>query len=208
VIAGIWAVGAFAGAVMIGLSAIAKYGSNDLVATLGLSDVEQIMPYMVQTAFPAWIAGILISGAIAAMMSTADSQLVICTSAVSEDIYHKLLDKKADQSTLLTISRIVTLVIGVIAFILAYTAEQLVYWMVLFAWAGLGSSFGPPLLLSLWWKKTTRAGVIAGMVVGTVVVIVWYFVPVLKANLYEMIPGFFSSLLTVIVVSLATYREP
>jgi Na+/proline symporter len=208
VIAGIWAVGAFAGAVMIGLSAIAKYGSNDLVATLGLSDVEQIMPYMVQTAFPDWIAGILISGAIAAMMSTADSQLVICTSAVSEDIYHKLLDKKADQSTLLTISRIVTLVIGVIAFILAYTAEQLVYWMVLFAWAGLGSSFGPPLLLSLWWKKTTRAGVIAGMVVGTVVVIVWYFVPVLKANLYEMIPGFFSSLLTVIVVSLATYREP
>ncbi|MFH2054995.1 MAG: sodium/proline symporter [bacterium] len=204
VIAGVWAILAFTGAVLIGLTAIAKFGGNDLSASLGITDQEQIMPYMVKMFFPPWTAGILISGAIAAMMSTADSQLVICTSAISEDIYHQLVNRKASQKTLLTLSRLTTLAIGIVAFILAYQAEQLVYWMVLFAWAGLGSAFGPPLLLSLWWKKTTRAGAAAGMVVGTVVVIIWYFVPVLKNNLYEMIPGFFASLLTVVVVSLLT----
>lgn len=206
-IAGVWALLAFTGAVLIGLTAIARFGSSDLVATLGLTDVEQIMPYMVKMYFPAWIAGILISGAIAAMMSTADSQLILCTSAVSEDIYHQLINKNAPQGRLLAISRIATFVIGVIALLLAYSAEQLVYWMVLFAWAGLGSAFGPPLLLSLWWKRTTKPGVVAGMVTGTVVVIVWYFVPALKGSLYEMIPGFFSSLLAVMVVSLLTGKS-
>jgi len=202
VIAGIWATGAFLGAVMIGLAAIAKFGSNDLIATLGLSDAEQIMPYMVQMFFPAWMAGILISGAIAAMMSTADSQLIVSTSAVSEDIYHQLINKNANQKKLLLISRVTTLLIGSVALLLALTAEQLVYWMVLFAWAGLGSAFGPPLLLSLWWKKVSKAGVVSGMIVGTVVVVVWYYVPVLKDNLYEIIPGFFASLITTVLVSL------
>lgn len=206
VIAGIWAALAFTGAVMVGLTAIAKFGSTE-IAAIGISDVEQIMPHMVKMFFPAWVAGILISGAIAAMMSTADSQLVICTSAISEDIYHKLVNHEASQRTLLLLSRLTTLAIGVVAFLLAYQAEQLVYWMVLFAWAGLGSAFGPPLLLSLWWKKTTKAGVAAGMIVGTMVVIVWYFVPVLKNNLYEMVPGFFASLLTVVTVSLLTHKR-
>jgi sodium/proline symporter len=202
-IAGVWATLAFAGAVLVGLTAIAKFGGSDLAA-LGLDNQEQIMPYMVNMLFPAWIAGILISGAIAAMMSTADSQLVICASAIAEDIYHKSVNRQASQKRLLALSRIATLVIGVVAFILASQAQQLVYWMVLFAWAGLGSAFGPPLLLSLWWKKTTKAGIAAGMLVGTAVVIVWYFVPVLKDNLYEMVPGFFASLLTVVSVSLLT----
>jgi Na+/proline symporter len=203
-IAGVWALLAFTGAVLIGLAAIAKFGDTDLVTSLGLSDQEQIMPYMVKMFFPAWLAGIMISGAIAAMMSTADSQLVICTSAVSEDIYHQLINKDAAQGRLLVISRVTTLIIGIIALILAHSAERLVYWMVLFAWAGLGSAFGPPLLLSLWWKGTTRAGVIAGMVVGTAVVIAWSYIPVLKQNLYEIIPGFFLSLIAVVVVSLLT----
>ncbi len=204
VIAGLWAVCGFFGATLIGLAAIAYFKGTILLGPLGLTDAEQVMPYLVERFFPAWLAGILISGAIAAMMSTADSQLVVSTSAVSEDIYHQLINKHADQRTLLLISRVTTLVIGIVAFILALSAKQLVYWMVLFAWAGLGSAFGPPLLLSLWWKKTTKAGVAAGMVTGTVVVIVWYFVPVLKSSLYEIIPGFFASLLAVIVVSLLT----
>lgn len=207
-IAGTWAILAFSGAVMIGLAAIAKFGTTDVVATLGLADQEQIMPYLVKAFFPAWLAGILISGAIAAMMSTADSQLVICTSAISEDIYRQLMNKTAPQGRLLAISRITTLVIGIVALILAYSAEQLVYWMVLFAWAGLGSAFGPPLLLSLWWKRTTKVGAAAGMLVGTVVVILWYFIPVLKNSLYEIIPGFVSSFLAVVVVSLLTRSKP
>jgi len=78
----------------------------------------------------------------------------------------------------------------------------LVYWLVLYAWAGLGASFGPALLLTLWWKKTTKEGVLAGMIVGTVTVLVWYNVPLLKNLLYELIPGFFFALLAIVVVSI------
>jgi Na+/proline symporter len=206
-IAGVWAVCSFTGAVLIGLAAIALFEGTVMQGPAGLGDAEQIMPYLVKTFMPAWLAGILISGAIAAMMSTADSQLVVSTSALSEDIYHQLINKDADQKTLLRLSRIATLAIGIVAFILAITAEEIVYWMVLFAWAGLAAAFGPPLLLSLWWKRTTRAGVAAGMIVGTIVVVIWYYVPVLKDNLYEIIPGFFASLLAVVVVSLMTRSE-
>ena len=105
------------------------------------------------------------------------------------------------------ISRVGTVCIGVVAFVLAITAKQLVYWLVLYAWAGLGASFGPALLLTLWWKKTTKWGVLSGMIVGTVTVLVWYNLPVLKNFLYELIPGFFLALLTIVVVSLLGRRR-
>jgi SSS family solute:Na+ symporter len=104
------------------------------------------------------------------------------------------------------ISRVATLVIGVIAFMLALSAQALVYWLVLYAWAGLGSSFGPALLTTLWWKRVTKQGVLAGMIVGTITVLIWYNVPLLKDSLYELIPGFFLSLFSIIVVSLLTQR--
>jgi sodium/proline symporter len=198
-IAVFWAILAFWGAVFLGIFGLAIFGNI-------FSDPEMIMPYMAKTLLPAGLAGILISGAIAAMMSTADSQLLVATSAISEDVYHKLYKKDAPQKTLVTLSRIATLVVGVIAFMLALTAESLVYWLVLYAWAGLGSSFGPALFLTLWWKKVTRQGIFAGMLGGTLTVLVWYNVPALKNFLYELIPGFIVSSALVIAVSLLTQK--
>jgi sodium/proline symporter len=198
VIAIIWALFAFFGAVFVGIAGLALFGEGYF------ADSEKVMPVMATTLMPAWLAGVMISGAIAAMMSTADSQLLVTTSALSEDIYRQMINREAGQKLLVTLSRFAAVIIGVIAFILALTAKQLVYWLVLYAWAGLGSSFGPTLLLSLWWKKVTRQGALAGMITGTLTVLVWYNVPVLKNFLYELIPGFTLSLLAVWIVSLIT----
>ncbi|MBN2564562.1 MAG: sodium/proline symporter, partial [Candidatus Eisenbacteria bacterium] len=142
--------------------------------------------------------------AIAAMMSTADSQLLVATSALSEDIYHQLINKEAPQRRLVAISRIGTVVIGVIAFILALGAEERVYWFVLYAWSGLGAAFGPGMLLSLWWKRTTKWGVFCGMAVGSIATVVWHNVPVLKGFVYELVPAFVLALAAVVVGSLLT----
>jgi sodium/proline symporter len=199
-IATVWAVLAYWGAVFIGLVGLSLYG-------IQLADQEQIMPFMATNLLPAWLAGIAISGAIAAMMSTADSQLLVTTSAISEDIYHQMICKDAPQKRLVRLSRLAAVVVGVVAFILAITAEALVYDLVLYAWAGLGASFGPGLLLTLWWKGTTKQGVWAGMIVGMVSVLVWYNVSVLHETLYELLPGFFLALGAVWLVSLATRRK-
>jgi len=197
-IAVLWAILAFWGAALVGILALAIFGRE------GIVDQEHVMPLMTTTMFPAAIAGILISGAIAAMMSTADSQLLVSTSAISEDIYHQMMDKKASQRKLLVISRLATLAVGIVAFLLARAAEETVYKFVLYAWAGLGASFGPALLLSLWWKRATRWGVLSGIVSGTLVVVLWKSVFGLSQYLYEIVPGFVIAFVLVVVVSLAT----
>jgi sodium/proline symporter len=194
-IAVIWAILAFWGAVMVGILALGLFGAD-------FADQEQVMPFMTKALFPAWIAGILISGAIAAMMSTADSQLLVTTSAVSEDIYHQMIDRTASQTRLLIISRVATFCVAVVAFLLALTAEETVYKFVLYAWAGLGASFGPALFLTLWWKRVTRWGVLAGMITGTLTVVLWKTVFDLSGYLYELIPGFFVALFFIVAVSL------
>jgi sodium/proline symporter len=189
-----WAVIAFGGAILTGLAGLAYYGPEALGAGGLFADQEQIMPLLAQNFMPEWLAVIMICGAVAAMMSTADSQLLASASAVSEDIYRRLIDPGAPQARLLNIGRAATLLVGVLAFLLAWRADALVYNLVLYAWAGLGAAFGPPLLLALWWRRTSRAGALSGMIVGTTVVLVWYNVPALKTELYEMIPGFVLSL--------------
>jgi sodium/proline symporter len=201
VIATVWAILAFWGAVFIGLVGLSLYGTGQL------ADQEQIMPFMATNLLPAWLAGIAISGAIAAMMSTADSQLLVTTSAISEDVYHQMFRKDAPQKRLVALSRLAAVCVGVVAFILALTAEALVYDLVLYAWAGLGASFGPGLLLTLWWKRTTKFGVWAGMLVGMVTVLIWYNVSALHNFIYELIPGFFLAFFAVWFVSLLTGKK-
>lgn len=201
VIAIVWALIAFTGAAMIGLTALAHYGPEILGPGGRISDQEQLMPMVARGFMPEWLAVIMICGAIAAMMSTADSQLLASASTVSEDIYRRLLRPDADQRRLLLVSRLATLAVGAVAFILAWRADALVYSLVLYAWAGLGAAFGPPLLLSLWWRGVSRAGVLAGFLTGTITVLMWYNIPVLKEQLYEMIPGFALSLLATVVFS-------
>jgi len=144
---------------------------------------------MATTLLPSWIAGIFISGAIAAMMSTADSQLLIATSVLSKDFYQSFIKRNASDKELLFISRVLTIFIGLIAFGMAYSSDELVFELVGYAWSGLGASFGPALLLSLWWDKTSQMGVIFGMIAGTLFTI------------YDITSGFMTIRITSFVLS-------
>jgi len=203
VIAISWALIAFFGAIGIGLTGLGWFGPEAMGEGQLIADQEQLMPLMARTFMPEWLAVLMICGAIAAMMSTADSQLLATASAISEDIYRKLINPHASQRTLIGLGRSATLAVGVVGFLLAWRADDFVYNMVLYAWAGLGSAFGPPLLLSLHWTGTSRAGVLAGLVTGTSVVVVWYNIPFLNGLLYEMIPGFAASLVATLIFSRA-----
>jgi sodium/proline symporter len=137
-IAFIWAIPAFTGSVLIGLVGLSMYGQGYF------DDVEQVMPHLANTLLPSWLAGIFISGAIAAMMSTADSQLLVISSSVIEDIYHKTLQKTVSEKILLKISRGVTILVGLFAFLIAIYSEKLIFSMVSYAWAGLSAALGLP----------------------------------------------------------------
>lgn len=224
-IASVWALLAFWGATFIGIMGIAilrdslSAGVSSEAILKGdwfmnleifgsqIDDPEKLMPMMAKFLTLPLIAGIMISGAIAAMMSTADSQLLSSTSAVAEDIYHRIYKKNATQKQLVRISRIATVIIGLFAFLIALTTRQLVYHMVLFAWGGLGAVFGPAIFFSLWWKKATRQGISAGMITALIIVIVTNLIPLFKGTHVDLVFGFFFSIITIIIVSLKTYKE-
>ncbi|MCK5822852.1 MAG: sodium/proline symporter [Bacteroidales bacterium] len=196
-----WAIPAFSGALLIGLIGLAIYGQGHF------TDVEHIMPTLANDLLPAWLAGIFISGAIAAMMSTADSQLLVISSSVVEDFYHQTLGKEVSEKRLLTISRVVTVVVGIAGFVIAVCSKKLIFTLVSYAWAGLGSSFGPALLLMLKWKKTTKQGVLAGMLTGFVSTVLWSSIPVLDNFISVRFVSFVLAFFAVIIVSLLTKKD-
>jgi sodium/proline symporter len=201
-IAYVWAIPGFAGALMIGLVGLVYYGQG------AFEDVENVMPQLANDLLPSWLAGIFISGAIAAMMSTADSQLLVITSSVIEDIYHKTLgNAEVTEKKLLYLSRIITIVVGALGLVISMTNKDLVFAMVSYAWAGLGSSFGPTLLMTLWWKKTTAKGVLAGMITGTLVTIIWSSFPEMDAFLSSRLIAWVAAFIAVFFVSLFTLKE-
>jgi sodium/proline symporter len=196
-----WAVPAFTGAMLIGVVGVAMYGQGYF------EDIEQIMPYMAKNLLPPWLAGILISGAIAAMMSTADSQLLLISSSVIEDFYHQTLGKQVTDRFMLQASRLITVVIGMVGLFIAIWSDKLIFAMVSYAWAGLGSSFGPLLLLMLKWKKVTWQGAIGGLVTGFLTTVVWSEITVLDEALSVRFVSFVMAFLVVWLVSLATRKE-
>ena len=196
-----WVIPGFTGGLVIGLVGLALYGKGYF------EDVEQVMPHLANELLPSWLAGIFISGAIAAMMSTADSQLLVISSSVIEDIYHKTLNKKVSDKVLLKLSRGITIVIGILGFTIAVSSGKLIFSMVSYAWAGLGASFGPALFLTLKWKKTTWQGVLTGMIVGTLSTIIWSEISWLDAIISARLSSFVMASLTVYFVSLATYTD-
>jgi len=201
-IAYIWAIPGFTGALMIGLVGLVYYGQG------AFDDVENVMPQLANDLLPSWIAGIFISGAIAAMMSTADSQLLVITSSVIEDIYHKTLgNDNVSEKKLLYLSRIITIVVGVMGFIISITSQDLVFAMVSYAWAGLGSSFGPTLLMTLWWKKTTGKGILAGMATGTLMTIVWSSLPEFDAFVSSRLIAWLAAFIVTFFTSLTTQKN-
>ena len=155
------------------------------------------MPIMAKSLLPAWIAGIFISGAIAAMMSTADSQLLVSTTVLTEDIIRKYFKQNTKESELLNIGRLLTIIIGVIAFYMAWTSKDLVFEMVSYAWGGLGSAFGPALVLSLLWKGVRKDGILAGLICGTLFTII----PVFAEMVTSRLSAFVIAGLAVIIIS-------
>lgn len=201
-IAYVWAIPAFTGALFIGLVGLVYYGQG------AFDDVENIMPQLANDLLPSWLAGIFISGAIAAMMSTADSQLLVITSSVIEDIYHKTFEKETvTEKKLLYLSRVITIVVGIIGFTISITSQELVFTLVSYAWAGLGSSFGPGLLLTLWWKKTTGKGVILGMIAGTITTVVWSSFPELDTFLSSRLIAWIAAFFAIFFTSLLTEKK-
>lgn len=168
-----------------------------------------------QYALP-FIAGIFLCGILAAIMSTADSQLLVTASAVSEDIYKGVIKKDADDKKVLRISRITVVVVAVLAYIIAWDPESSIMGLVSNAWAGFGSAFGPLVILSLFWKRTNLPGAVVGIVSGGLTVIIWDYLPLAvtadgvrttlgaSTGIYSLLIGFFVSLLCIIIVSLCT----
>lgn len=196
-----WVIPAFAGAIVIGMVGAALYGQGKF------DDIEKIMPYMAIQLLPAWVAGIFVSGAIAAMMSTADSQLLVISSSVIEDFFHQTLGWDVGDGFLLKASRAITIVIGIIGFTIAVTSDKLIFSMVSYAWAGLGSSFGPVLLLILKWKKVTYQGVIAGLLTGFLTTVVWSEITILDQWVSVRFAAFVISFFAVFIVSKMTMKK-
>ncbi|MCH7783165.1 sodium/proline symporter [candidate division KSB1 bacterium] len=170
----------------------------------GLTDQETILPVLSSELFPAFITGIFITIVLAAIISTVDSLLILLSSAVVRDVYQKVFRPDASQKKIVFLGKLVTVIIGLSAFMFSLTENRLIFWFVLFAWAGIGSAFCPVIILSLFWKRITKEGAIAGMIGGFTVAMVWVIAFSESTGLYEMIPGFISSFLIAYVVSLFT----
>lgn len=182
-------------------------GVGYLEADLG--DSETIFMVLVNSLFHPVVAGILMAAVLAAIMSTADSQLLVSSSALAEDFYKAILKKNAGDQELVWIGRGAVVLISLIALGLAMNPDTTVLGLVSYAWAGFGAAFGPAILLSLYWKRMNRNGALAGIVLGGVTVVIWKQLADLGGvfALYEIIPGFILATLAIVVVSLLT-EEP
>jgi SSS family solute:Na+ symporter len=168
-----------------------------------LSDPETVFLRLGDILFHPFITGIILSAVLAAIMSTLSSQLLVCSSSVTKDFYLTFFNKKATDKQQMVIGRLAVVAIAALATILAYLPNKTILDIVGQAWAGFGSAFGPVLLLSLYWKRMNKWGALSGMIVGGLTVILWITTG-LSSYIYEMIPGFAFSLISVVVVSLLT----
>lgn len=202
-IAMVWVVISLAVAVFIGIAGRALYPT----AHLTKASAENIFITLATGSLPAILAGFVMAGILAATISSSDSYLLIAASAFAKNIYQGVYKKKATDKQVMLISRITLIVIALIAMVIAMDEDSVIFNVVSFAWAGFGATFGPIMLFSLFWKRTNRAGAIAGMVSGAGMVFVWKLV-ISKLGgafaIYELLPAFLTSSLCIIVVSLLT----
>ncbi len=215
VIAIIWVALSLGAACIIGVLGRA-YLYPVILGAEGAASTESVFIEMITKVFTQdlalpFIGGIFLCGILAAIMSTADSQLLVPASSVSEDIYRSYIHPDADGRKVLRISRITVAVVAILAFIIAWDPNSSIMGLVSNAWAGLGSAFGPIVLLSLFWKRTNLAGAVAGILTGGVAVIVWDYIPLMggqtlgtATGLYSLVVGFALSSLMIVVCSLAT----
>ena len=213
IIASSWCVISLAAAVMIGLIGRTLFPVNETLATK--SGAESILIVMSTTYLPLILAGLIMAGILAATISSSDSYLLIASSALSVNLYKGIVkkDKVTSEKEVMWISRIVLVAIAIVGIIIAWDENSVIFSLVSFAWAGFGATFGPIMLFSLFWKRTTRAGAIAGMITGGVSVFVWELVltKFLAASfpifgIYELLPAFILSAIAIVVASLLTEK--
>lgn len=214
-IAIVWVAISLAFAVIIGMLGRA-FLYPVILGTEGAASTETVFIEMITKIFTKelalpFIAGIFLCGILAAIMSTADSQLLVTASSVSEDIYKGILKPNADQKTAMRVSRITVLAVSVIAYIIALDPNSSIMGLVSNAWAGLGAAFGPTVLMSLFWKRCNFEGAVAGIVSGGLTVIIWDYIPLAggmtlgaATGLYSLAIGFLISIILIVVVSLCT----
>ena len=171
---------------------------------LGTGTQEAVFSETMIRMFPAFIAGIFLCGILAAAMSTADSQLLSASSAIGQDIYKGLIKKDASDKQVLLISRICVFIIAIVGLILALNPNSSIFGLVSYAWAGFGGTFGPLIILALYWKKTTAPGAVAGLLTGGITVVAWHNLHGGLFDVYEILPAFIICLVVTIIVSLAT----
>jgi len=192
---------------LIGATYVARTGTP-------LDDPETIFILLADVLFDPLITGFLLAALLAAIMSTISSQLLVSSSSLTEDFYRIYLRREAGQRELVTVGRICVLVVALVAIWLAYDPDNTILGLVANAWAGFGAAFGPLVILSLTWKRLTRNGALAGILVGAATVLFWIFAPVLEGGealssiLYEIVPGFVFGGAAAILVSLAGSKPP
>lgn len=194
-----WMIFSSIGAMVTGFVGLAYFTDNNLE----LADPETIFIELGTILFHPIITGFLISAILAAVMSTISSQLLVTSSSLTEDLYKTFFRRNATDRELVFLGRLAVLLVSIIALLLSWEQNDTILNLVGYAWAGFGSAFGPVVLLSLYWKRMTRWGALAGMIAGALTVIIWANTP-LSDTVYEMIPGFAASLAAVIIVSSLT----
>ena len=193
-----WSALTLLGALFVGFASIAFFEGE------ALEDGERAFMMLVDALFHPVIAGVLLAAILAAVMSTADSQLLVSSSALAEDFYKGFFRPEADASELVRVGRAGVIVIAVLACVIALDDDSMVLDLVSYAWAGFGAAFGPVILMSLYWPRMNRGGALAGVIVGGVTVVVWNMLEGGLFDMYEIVPGFLFAIIAIIVASLAT----
>ena len=194
-----WMILCLAGAMATGFFGIAWFAANPDVAGPVNANPERVFIALSELLFNPWIAGVLLSAILAAIMSTLSAQLLVCSSALTEDFYRGFVRPKAGHAELVWFGRAMVLMVALLAVWIARDPDSRVLGLVAYAWAGFGAAFGPVVLLSLFWKRMTRNGALAGIVVGAVTVVLWKQT---GSALYEIVPGFIAATVAIIIVSL------
>ena len=196
-----WMILCLAGAITVGFFGIAFFANNpNLAYLIDNGKHERIFIELSKLLFNPWVAGILLAAILAAVMSTLSCQLLVCSSALTEDFYRAFIRPKAKQRELVWVGRVMVLLVSVIAILLAINPNNSVLDLVSHAWAGFGAAFGPIVVFSVFWARMTRNGALAGMMTGAITVLLWINFNWL--NLYSLIPGFLFASIAIIIFSL------
>lgn len=200
-----WMMLCLLGAVGVGMFGIAHYAAHPATAAAVTENPERVFIMLAEQLFNPWIAGVLLSAILAAIMSTLSCQLLVCSSALTEDFYKGFLRKRASQRELVWVGRGMVLAVSLVAIVIARDPDSRVLGLVSYAWAGFGAAFGPVVLLSLFWQRMTRNGALAGMLTGAATVILWKHT---GSALYEIVPGFLIATAAIVLVSLLDKAPP